>query len=78
MRFQLRRSWFFNRSQEGKSRPSDLNQEGKIEVQLRNSGSIRARQSPQTYKMTANARRNCDDTYDDNDDSLETKADKLG
>jgi hypothetical protein len=40
MRFQLRRSWIFTRSREDKSQSSDLNQVGKIEVQLRNSGSI--------------------------------------
>ena len=36
--------------------------------------SVHTRHSPQTYKMTANTRRN----RDDNDDSLETKADKMG
>ena len=29
-------------------------------------------------RMLATARRNCDDTYDDNDDSFGTKADKMG
>lgn len=36
---QLRRSWDFNRSPEAESPPSNLNQEVKIAVQLRNSGS---------------------------------------
>jgi heme oxygenase len=33
---------------------------------------------PQRYRMIANAWRNCDDTYDDNDDSFGTKTDKMG
>ena len=39
---------------------------------------IRSGQSTQAYKTTAKARRKCDDTYDDNDDSFETKSDKMG
>jgi hypothetical protein len=39
---------------------------------------IRARQSTLPYKTKAKARRKCDDTYDDNDDSFGTKTDKMG
>ena len=40
MKSQLRRSWDFNRSREGKSLPEEIIQQGKIEAQLRNSGQI--------------------------------------
>jgi len=33
---------------------------------------------PEKNRMIANARRNGDDTYDDNDDSFGTKRDKMG
>ena len=33
---------------------------------------------PEKNRMIANARRNCDDTYDDNDDSFGTKTDIMG
>lgn len=39
---------------------------------------IRNGQSTQACKITAKARRKCDDTYDDNDDSFETNTDKMG